>query len=554
MSGGAGTPVNAPNAWPRTAFCLIAACLFAIGYQYSVASRSPIIARDGLLFIRVAKALSIAPGETMRAQAQHPGYPAAILLVRQFLPKSSGRGDLDWWILAGRLVAGTCGVLCILVIWLLTREVFSQSAANVAALLFSVLPVVQENAADVLSDVPHLLFYLLSAWTACKAVASGRWAWYCLTGILSGIAFLIRPEGLAVAMILCALTAVGFLITSGRPKSHRVLNLIVVILAVSAIAGPYMLYTGRVSRKISDKLVLPPSATQQRKVDLGDAPHKDAISRRIDYAAVGVANLDAANHSFNRLAVAARALAGEYAERANFLILPLFLVAVWPRRIHVSLAGHMVIWPLAGLHCALLIWLFMVAEYLDRRHVIPLVVLSLPAASAGTIYLANLIHTGIRKRVPLRSSHLLSVLVGGAVAAMLTRAAYPIHLEYLPQHEAIRWLSGHLQPDDQLVTNCIHIPFHLDRQATLVDRGQLDVPRCLCPPDRHNCRKYVVLDVTAIGHFEPDWLRFVEPNYSLVAEFHGTGKANYRTVRVYLSVAGPPRIASFPKNEAVLSP
>ena len=54
------------------------------------------------------------------------------------------------------------------------RELVDTQTANLAAIIFAILPVPRSIAADVLSDSSHLLFYLLAAWLAAGAVRSGR--------------------------------------------------------------------------------------------------------------------------------------------------------------------------------------------------------------------------------------------------------------------------------------------------------------------------------------------------------------------------------------------
>ncbi len=94
--------------------------------------------------------------------------------------------------------------------WLFARDLFDETMASIAAIVFAVLPVPRADAVDAQSDTPHALFYLLAAWMAATGITSGSCRRLAAAGLACGVAFWIRPEGLEVALI-----AVPFLVWHG---------------------------------------------------------------------------------------------------------------------------------------------------------------------------------------------------------------------------------------------------------------------------------------------------------------------------------------------------
>jgi hypothetical protein len=227
---------------------LIVAALLAAGMQAVIAARAYSINVDGLTFIAIAEQLEQDPVATIRKHDQHPGYPAMILCAERTL-EAFGRPRDPWtWTVATRMPAAICGVLSVIAMWLFTRRMFGVQVANIAALSFAALPLFRMNASDALSDTPHLLFYLLAAWCAVEGFATGRAAWWLGCGLLGGIAFWFRPEGLEPPLIVGMLIVCQCLL---RKVSlvYGARGLTAVTCGMLAIVVPYIVLAGKFTSK-----------------------------------------------------------------------------------------------------------------------------------------------------------------------------------------------------------------------------------------------------------------------------------------------------------------
>jgi len=248
---------------------LLLAMAATAALQAAVAARSPIIAKDGIRFIRIARALERHPRAVMQQEDQHPGYPALISLAYRSLPRGVGGDARQRWELAARLPAMLAGVACVGLVWLLARRMFDARIAMVAALLIVPLPLFRRNASDTLSDTPHLACYLAAAWLACEGfAASGSQRRRVLalagSGLASGLAFWIRPEGLSVALV-ATLVACGWWlgvrlaarrasaeareVAEAGPPAPRLAWALLVCGTATLVVVPYVVLAGKLTSK-----------------------------------------------------------------------------------------------------------------------------------------------------------------------------------------------------------------------------------------------------------------------------------------------------------------
>src|SRR5262249_42602508 len=216
--------------------------------QTAIIVRSVSMDVDGIIFSNIARQLACEPLETLRAQDQHPGFPAMLLAAHR-VAAAVGYGDEpEPWIIGGRTVGFVVGVLSVALVWLLARELFDVRVANVGAFVFAVLPIPRWVASDALSDTPHLTFYLLAAWLAARGLAGGRLLPLAGAGAAAACAYWIRPEGLEVCGVALACVALqGF--RAGWTWRRLTLLSAVLTGTALAIAAPYPMLAGKLTSK-----------------------------------------------------------------------------------------------------------------------------------------------------------------------------------------------------------------------------------------------------------------------------------------------------------------
>lgn len=193
--------------WSRAARRWAIGILLVAGMWRAVlAFALPCIARDGVTFCWYARDLGehgLAYFNTPGTK-QHPLYPLTILGTQRLLTTLGLPEAPLTWQVAGQIVAWIAGmavvVLAGVLTWLLIPRIgaaVDRTRATCCAMAFAaVLPLNVQHAAEVMSDQLHLAFYLAGV---CLFMRLDRWWGAAGCGLASALAFLVRPEGIAVA-------------------------------------------------------------------------------------------------------------------------------------------------------------------------------------------------------------------------------------------------------------------------------------------------------------------------------------------------------------------
>lgn len=232
---------------------VLAIFLLAGAWRGGVAVRLPAIARDGVTFCWYARDLGADGLQHLRSARarQHPLYPAAILAVQRVVRALGAPDSPMTWQRSGQAVSWSAGLVVIALMGGLTVRLvrrlelpLDERLAALAAMLWTALLDLHVwLSSDVMSDQVHLALYLAAVCLLLKLDTLPA-ALGC--GILSGLAFLTRPEG--ALPVLGALVA---LIASRRQVGLRKLAARAAVLACGFLlcAGPYWWAAGRLSAK-----------------------------------------------------------------------------------------------------------------------------------------------------------------------------------------------------------------------------------------------------------------------------------------------------------------
>jgi len=222
--------------------------MVAVAVRTWLIARTVLVSRDGVTFVGYAQGLAQHPLTTMRQQAQHPLYPGAILLTHSLLKPFLGSDPADNWMRAAQIASMLGGLLVIPAAYALGRMMWNRRVGLITGLFAAVLPELARVSADALSDGLHLGLYLCGLAAIIWSLQTGR-VWGLLAGaVLSGLAFLTRPEGGTVLAVGLVFVLVGFG-RFGWTIQRRLVLAALMVICFAAVAGPYMLTVGRLIQK-----------------------------------------------------------------------------------------------------------------------------------------------------------------------------------------------------------------------------------------------------------------------------------------------------------------
>lgn len=453
-------------------YAVLAAAVVLSGLcQLYIVSRSPIIAKDGIAFIRIAKSLAVDPVAAIRAEDQHPGYPAMLLAFERVYNGLTGRGEFDSFIAATHLASGTCGLLAVVFLWLFARGLYNDRIANVTVLLAAVWPLFRLNASDSLSDTPHLMFYLAGAWMAIEGLRSRRLGWLLGAGLASSLAFAVRPEGLLIGVATG--TAIAWDFCRSRAVSTRKVMLAIagVLAAGSLVVVPYAICAGKLTSK---KLPFHRSASEHERAM--------AATERTTGLLAEPAPGGTLPDEFSRptailgvIGLAVVELGRELAQGLYYLaLIPLAVGAFAARRPRPNYPASAIHVLLMNGHAALLLLLYLTAGYISHRHVLPLVALMLPTAAAGTVWLSD----AASRRLAFVGSprRALAVAVAVFYVGLVPKCLVPLHAVYAPLYEAAECVKRQATLGDSVLASSSYVRFYAGLPGIVVGSEAPNLP------------------------------------------------------------------------------
>jgi len=510
---------------------LVVALSIALTLQVVTVTLSPLTAPDSFVFVQYARQLAETPIPTIRDQAQHPGFPMLILAAHEVTERLIS-GDAAW-LAAARLVCGLGGLACVWLVWRITRHVSNPSVAGAAAMLFALLPAVRQNAADALSDQPHLMLYLGAVLLVCQATAQQSLWKFVLAGSVSGAAFWVRPEGLAVALVaafgVCVLP-----VWRTELGTRRAFAASGALLAGAAlIVAPYMVISGPVTAKLRQKPGWSQADVAPRSLDSRPAGESLDGSRVASERPpkIPLAGPTPWNDPLPSALLAAVArFCTRLAENFNgILLVPLFIgIPLAASRMPKSSVAFFVLLALAQI--SLLLLLYRLGGYIDRRHQFPLLAILMPSVGTGAVVIIRWMREVTHRHRQV--AWVLPTLVACTLAILLPRAMRPLHQNRLHMLDAAAWLRGHISRDDRIGSNAIEVIHHatLDGRAHPGSVLHTGLPLDADGPLRRD--SLLVLEFDEQNAL-PEWSSRILPEFSPVMTIHGHPRLRQRDIVIY---------------------
>src|SRR5205807_4188326 len=135
-------------------------------------------------------------------------YPMTVLAISGPVRQIVNGSDLVVMQLSAQITSGLAGILLILPMFYLGKELFDRRVGFWATAIFQCLPVGARVMSDALSESLFLLMSATALLLAVRGFRTGSWRRFALCGLLAGLAYLTRPEGI---LIVAAVILVLFL-------------------------------------------------------------------------------------------------------------------------------------------------------------------------------------------------------------------------------------------------------------------------------------------------------------------------------------------------------
>lgn len=442
--------------WQRDWFLLGLLVLLASSIHAWMIAHTAVAARDSIGFIRYAWHLQHKPwGEVMREELHPPLYPLTVaavsMPVRQIVPGS----DSLTMQLSAQLASSIAGVLLVIPMFYIGKELFDRSVGFWSALLFHCLPVGSRALSDGLAEGIYLLLAATLFLFALRGLRSGSALRLGVCGIAGGLAYLARPEGVLLVLCTGAVLLGMQAVRAWRKPWARVLTC-AASLSVGAIAVslPYMITIGGFTNKTSTLWLW-----QSLREMVACAPDTDVTRPAhegvnvIPLATVLAAwrpNWSQGNHVGN-LAWGVEQYLKEIGKGFHYVAwLPALLGLWWFRQRLRVVPGVWVMLLVCGLQTLVLLRLAIVAGYISERHSVMFVLCGSFWAVAGMQELARRLSERWQA-APMTARRIELVGMLALAVVGLPSTLKTLHPSRAGFRAAGLWLAEHVEPTDEVL-------------------------------------------------------------------------------------------------------
>ncbi len=396
-----------------------------------------VVFADGLRYIRQAQTLDRgAWADGVLKAVDHPVYPLEIVVAHRLL----GGDGPESWQAAAQAASVVAGLLLVVPLYLVARELFGDGSAWLACLLTYAVPLTGHVFADALSESTFLLFWTTGLWTGLRFLREGRFGWLPPTILLAVLAYLSRPEGFLLPAALVATLGVLPCSRTLRMKRSRWWAAVTVLLIGPAcLIGPYVAVKGGFGTK--------PSIARL----LGTAPKATPLS------IMRSRPLDPNETPVETYANAAKAVFEAVRDVVTIPLIPLVLVGFLTHRWDAARARAWLFVAIIVLAALAALWrLHATGGYCTPRHALIVALLLFPAAAAGIQRTITAV-ADYGSRWGPRAAHMATrpvawvVVLGGLAGVFAPRTTAPLNTEFAGYRAAGLWLRQHVPADARVV-------------------------------------------------------------------------------------------------------
>ncbi len=414
--------------------------------------RTAVVFDDGPLFIYIAEAMRDGHWLSVLQHSYHPLYSMTIWW--------GGATGLDLETVAGGLSVAF-GVLGVGLLYGFLRDTFEPRVAWLGAALLAVHPRAVAFTSDVQSDGLYMALFVGAMWAVWRSLVHRRLGTAAFAGLLVGLAYLTRPEGLGLALI-AGLVAVDLCIRGSWELRRGIAFGVILGLGFVVVAFPYVIGLKEANgqwqltqkKSISEMVLL---AKPGGKIDRQGRP-----GRQVPWAEPVLPGPSPPRVADQRQAVtgpmrfldAVHITAAGIASALRYDVLLLVVLGVWACRGRPGMRG-IFLGTIFLLYAAVLFALAANANYVSRRHGLVLMLPLLGYAGIGLEVLGRGILLlwrrasgwgSVKDRQPLAA--VLALLL--VAIFWLPNSLEPRRADRRAMRQAAEWLGAH-DPDPGVV-------------------------------------------------------------------------------------------------------
>ena len=192
-----------------------------------------IIKNDSVAFIQNAK--YFADGDFLSGLRHdfHPLYSFLMAVLYKAIP------DME---LSGTIVSISFGTLTVIVFYLIGKSVFGRKVSFVSSVVLALHPYAVRFSVDIISESTYFFFFISALGLGFFAIVKRKHYLFALAGISSAFAYLVRPEGIGIILIVAGWCILKDLTKFKIVWKEKLVSILILAISFLAFSMPYLVY------------------------------------------------------------------------------------------------------------------------------------------------------------------------------------------------------------------------------------------------------------------------------------------------------------------------
>jgi 4-amino-4-deoxy-L-arabinose transferase-like glycosyltransferase len=192
-----------------------------------------VIKNDSVAFIQNAK--YFADGDFLSGLRHdfHPLYSFLMAVLYKAIP------DME---LSGTIVSISFGTLTVIVFYLIGKSVFGRKVSFVSSVVLALHPYAVRFSVDIISESTYFFFFISALGLGFFAIVKRKYYLFALAGISSAFAYLVRPEGIGIIIIVAGWCILKDLTKFKIVWKEKLVSVLILATSFLVFSMPYLVY------------------------------------------------------------------------------------------------------------------------------------------------------------------------------------------------------------------------------------------------------------------------------------------------------------------------
>ncbi len=192
-----------------------------------------VIKNDSVAFIQNAK--YFADGDFLSGLRHdfHPLYSFLMAVLYKAIP------DME---LSGTIVSISFGTLTVIVFYLIGKSVFGRKVSFVSSVVLALHPYAVRFSVDIISESTYFFFFISALGLGFFAIVKRKYYLFVLAGICTALAYLARPEGIGIIIIVAGWCILKDLTKFKIVWKEKLVSVLILATSFLVFSMPYLVY------------------------------------------------------------------------------------------------------------------------------------------------------------------------------------------------------------------------------------------------------------------------------------------------------------------------